>query len=478
MNKKLFTFIEFLNEGLVYEAKEPGYAPTEEQIMQILKLQQAIGENYKKLNPKKSDFKAYLEAMAKKGMSDAAGTQFLIKAYLSLEVFNSISDASKKDAVIKGIQNGFAKKGIKEDDFKKAIAKLETLSKQKDNYRFSIMLGEKKGPFKITVTSEEMDVSVDNDVTPPVIGETVTLDLIDPAKASYFFKNNMYSLDETKMGETFEDSEYANQVLDSIDEFIENSFAFYNRGEEGKKSSGVDSIIIRTSCNRYRNTEPAENLSWADLGYKRAEAFSSYILKSAKEISGDNGDFVDMIAKTIKIDYLGSNGDGTSGPDPDKNQSGQPVKKGHYIKKGDAAEWVPKGKGSLVDVEIVPIEIGDKSNPILGTTPSTKKAKDVEGNEMTSAPANPKDYDQFKYIFIELTSKKFESAKDDTFPGDELPGGYEKVSNYFVQVKFPSGKMEGGGGGGGRKRRSKTRIKRGKAPKRQDHNPLPCAAYN
>ena len=476
MNKKLFTFIEFLKEGLVYEAKEPGYAPTKEEIIKILELQEKIGENYKKIKPKNSDFAKYLEGL--KGKSAAAGDGSLVRSYISLEIYNSITDESKKTNVIEGIQKGFAKKGIKEEDFKKAIDKLETLSKQKDNYRFSIMLGEKKGPFKITVTSEEMDVFVDNDVTPPVIGETVTLDLIDPAKASYFFKNNMYSLDETKMGETFEDSEYANQVLDSIDEFIENSFAFYNRGEEGKKSAGVDSIIIRTSCNRYRNTEPAENLSWADLGYKRAEAFSSYILKSAKEISGDNGDFVDMIAKTIKIDYLGSNGDGTSGPDPDKNQSGQPVKRGHYIKKGDAAEWVPKGKGSLVDIEIVPVEIGDRSNPILGTTQSTKKAKDVEGNEMVSAPANPKDYDKFKYIFIELTGKKFEDVAGDFKPGEESPGEYEKASNYFVQVKFPSGKMEGVGGGGGRKRRSKMGIKREKAPKRQNHNLLPCAAYN
>ena len=63
-------------------------------------------------------------------------------------------------------------------------------------------------------------------------------------------------------------------------------------------------------------------------------------------------------------------------------------------------------------------------------------------------------------------------------PGEESPGEYEKVSNYFVQVKFPSGKMEGVGGGGGRKRRSKMGIKREKAPKRQNHNLLPCAAYN
>ena len=474
MNKRLFTFIEFLNEGLVYEAKEPGYAPTKEEIIKILELQEKIGETYKNKKPKNSDFAKYLEGL--KGKSAAAGDGFLVRSYVSLSVYNSITDESKKAKVIEGIQNGFAKKGIKEEDFKNAMAKLEKLSKDKKNYKFNIMLGEKKGPFKITVTAEEIEVPVDDTPEPPVDDVKVTLDLIDPAKASYFFKNNMYSLDESKLGETFEDSEYAGQVLDSIDEFIENSFAFYNRREEGKKSTGVDSIIIRTSCSRYRNLGPAENISWAELSYERASAFSSFILKSAKEISGDNKDFVNMIMSAIKIDYLGSNGDGTSGPDPDKNQNGDSVKKGHYIKEGNEAKWIPKEKGGLLDIEIVPVEIGNKSNPILGTTFSTKKAKDVEGNEMTSAPTNPKDYDKFKYIFIELTANKFGDGADDTFPGEGSEEGFEKISNYSVQVKFPSGKT--GGGGGGRKKRSKTRIKRGKAPKRQDHNLLPCAAYN
>jgi hypothetical protein len=234
MNKKLFTFIEFLNEGLVYEAKEPGYAPTEEQIMQILKLQQAIGENYKKLNPKKSDFKAYLEAMAKKGMSDAAGAQFLIKAYISLDVFNSISDASKKDAVIKGIQEEFAKKGIKEDEFVKAIGKLENLSKNKENTKFSIQVGERKGPFRIIIT-EKTESNKKPDVVTPSEGDIITsYDLIEPAKASYFFKNNMYVLDESALDKTFNDAEYVKQVLDSIDDVIQGSFDFYSDGGKGK----------------------------------------------------------------------------------------------------------------------------------------------------------------------------------------------------------------------------------------------------
>ena len=226
MNKRLFTFIEFLNEGLIYEAKEPGYAPTKEEIIKILELQEKIGENYKKEKPENSDFAKYLEGL--KGKSAAAGDGFLVRSYVSLSVYNSITDESKKAKVIEGIQNGFAKKGIKEEDFKNAMAKLEKLSKDKKNYKFNIMLGEKKGPFKITVTAEEIEVPVDDTPEPPVDDVKVTTDLIDPAKASYFFKNNMYSLDESKLGETFENTEDAVQVLDSIDEFIENSFAFYN----------------------------------------------------------------------------------------------------------------------------------------------------------------------------------------------------------------------------------------------------------
>ena len=221
MNKRLFTFIEFLNEGLVYEAKEPGYAPTKEEIIKILELQEKIGENYKNFTkPENSDFAKYLKGL--EGKPAAAGDGSLVRSYISLEIYNSIADESKKSKVIEGIQNGFAKKGIKEEDFKKAMGKLEALSKDKENYKFNIMVGEKKGQFKITVTAEEIEVPVDDTPEPPVDDVKVTTDLIDPPKASYFFKNNMYSLDESKLGETFEKPEYAAQVLDSIDEFIEN----------------------------------------------------------------------------------------------------------------------------------------------------------------------------------------------------------------------------------------------------------------
>jgi hypothetical protein len=478
MNKKLFTFIEFLNEGLVYEAKEPGYAPTEEQIMQILKLQQAIGENYKKLNPKKSDFKAYLEAMAKKGMTDAAGTQFLIKAYISLDVFNSISDASKKDAVIKGIQEGFAKKGIKEDEFVKAIKKLENLSKNKKNTKFSIQVGERKGPFRITIT-EQTESNKKPDVVTPEREETIfSYDLIEPEKASYFFKNNMYVLDESALDKTFNEAEYVKQVLDSIDDVIQGSFDFYSDGGKGKgKETGIKSITIRTSCSRYRNTEPAENLSWADLSYNRSNSFANYIIESAKKISEGDDKFVKMIAGNLFIDYLGSNQDGTSGPDPDKNSSGVSVKKGHYIQgKG----WVERSSSTgndLLKIEVVPVTVGQGNlKPTLGTSFSVKTAKDEEGKDMTSLPTNPEGYDKFRYIYIEVETKKLEDLTPEFEPGSEGDGDIIEIQNYIADVKFPSGRI-GGGGGNGKRRTSKIRLKR-KGGRKIDNGVHDCGAYN
>ena len=479
MNKRLYTFIEFLNEGAVYEAKEPGYAPTEEQIMQILKLQQAIGENYKKKKPKNSDFKAYLDK--NKGLPAAAGDQFLIKAYISLEVFNSISDASKKDAVIKGIQGAFAKKGIKEDEFVKAIGKLETLSKDKGNTKFEIMIGEKKGQFKITITEQTESKENPDEVTPPQDDTITSYDIIDPAKASYFFKNNMYVLDENALDKTFNDTEYVKQVLDSIDDVIQGSFDFYSDGGKGKgKETGIKSITIRTSCSRYRNTEPAEKLSWADLSYNRSNSFVNYIIESAKKISGGDDKFVKMIAGNLFIDYLGSNQDGTSGPDPDKNSSGVSVKKGHYIQ-GEG--WVPRSSSTgndLLKIEVVPVTVneGQKSKPTLGTSFSVKTAKDVEGKDMTSLPAKPDDYDKFRYIYIEVETKELPDITPEAEPGNKEDGDTIEIKNYEVEIKFPAGKTGGNGGGGNRKRRTSRIRLRNKENRKVDNGMHSCGAYD
>ncbi len=478
MSKRLFTFIEFLNEGLVYEAKEPGYVPTEEQIMQILKLQQAIGENYKKKKPKNSDFKVYLDK--NKGLSSAAGDQFLVKAYISLEVFNSISDASKKDAVIKGIQGAFAKRGIKEDEFVKAIGKLETLSKDKENIKFEIMIGEKKGQFKITITEQTESKEDPDEVTPPQEDIIFSYDLIEPAKASYFFKNNMYVMDESALDRTFNDAEYVKQVLDSIDDVIQGSFDFYSDGGKGKgEETGIKSITIRTSCSRYRNTEPAEKLSWADLSYNRSNSFANYIIESAKKISDGDDKFVKMIASNLFIDYLGSNQDGTSGPDPDKNSSGASVKKGHYIQGKGWVERSPNTGNDLLKIEVVPVTVGQGNlKPTLGTSFSVKTAKDVEGKDMTSPPGKPDDYDKFRYIYIEVETKEFRGDTPEFEPGEEEKGDIIEVKNYEVEIKFPAGKTGGNGGKGNRKRRTtKIRLKK-KGERKTDNGVHSCGAYD
>ena len=281
----------------------------------------------------------------------------------------------------------------------------------------------------------------------------------------------MYKIDESNLGNTFEDPEYVRQVLDNIDEIVEKSFAFYNRSAENKKSTGIKSINIRTSCSRYRNLGPAEDLSWADLAYRRAGVFASYIAKTAKEISGDNQDFVEILMGVVFIDYLGSNGDGTSGPDPDKNQQDQIVRKGYYVKEGTGVKFIDKKEGGLLDIDVVEVTPGQNNQPILGSSAILSKAKDENGNLMNSLPASPEEYDKFKYIFIEVTGDESISPSSDTFPGDELPDEYTKVVDYSVRVKFPSGQYNGGGGGGKKKRRSSiSRRELKKMEKRRKEN--------
>jgi len=460
-SKKVLSFVEFIGEASVYEAQEGGYVPTKEQIQKILEIQEKIGENFKKNKPK-IDFVEYLK-------SDKKEYRGRIMAYMSLNVFNSISDDSKKEEIIKAIQSLFGKKKIKQAEFESAIEKLEKISKNKEETQLSIYIGERKGTFKIVITEEEIE-----SVTPAPIPDeepkpNQVFDLIDDAKASYFFKNNMYDLE--KIEETFLEPAYAKEVLESINAFIKSGFGMYSKGKE--KQTGIESIVIRTSCSRYRNLGPAESMSWADLSYERASAFVKYILKTAKEVSSDDKDFVEQIMKTVFMDYVGSNGDGTSGPDPDKNKEGQSVKKGHYIKDGDKSKWVDKSKGSLVELEIVPIKQGDKNKPELGTSFQMKKAKDLDGNEISAAPAKPEDYDKFKYIFIELTGKPLdEDIPSEAFPG-EVDDQVEKIAKYNAKVWFPSKSGKGGGGG----EMSFRKIKR-KEKDRKEHSKFGCAAYN
>ena len=78
-------------------------------------------------------------------------------------------------------------------------------------------------------------------------------------------------------------------------------------------------LSVLTSASRLRNTKDAVNKTWLQLSQERSESAKNYLLTRLDEIGvlRDKQDDV-MITTEYKIDYKGQNGDGSSGPNPDK----------------------------------------------------------------------------------------------------------------------------------------------------------------
>lgn len=420
ISKKVFSFIEFVNENysngdLVNEAKE-AYIPTKEDIIKILELQQKIGENFKS----KKGEKAFTKA-----------TKTNKQVWASLETFNSL-DESLQSGAISDIQKAFGKKNIKQKTFEKIVKMFEEEVNQGSTV-YTVKYSGNNQALYIVVTKktfEKVEPAKKEDTPKP--DKTEKIVLIDPLKSSYFFKNNMYEIKEDNLGETFVDIEYTKQVLDLIDEKIAEGYTAYQTDKNG----GIKKIHISASCSRYRNTGISVDLSWAELAYKRVGVFSKYIKASAEKISENDKEFVNKILSVTELGYFGSNGDGSSGPDPDKNEAGETVRKGYYIKKGTKSQFVDVKGGDLTMINVVDVTIGDNAMPILGETPKKIKAKNVDGSDIDKAPSNPKDYDPFRYFQIEMEGSFVTSESDKTLPEDTKPV-VTVTEKYTTAVVFP-----------------------------------------
>jgi len=111
---------------------------------------------------------------------------------------------------------------------------------------------------------------------------------------SYFFDNNQWVL-----------TQRAKNNLDSIINPLIN--------EKGTMEACIDLIEIESSASRYRNTDLAKDLSFKDLSQKRNDAVKDYIYEKLKAAG-----FTQWCKGTENIiqNVNGSNGDGSSGPNP------------------------------------------------------------------------------------------------------------------------------------------------------------------
>lgn len=228
-------------------------------------------------------------------------------------------------------------------------------------------------------------------------GEKQKTFLLDKDESAGLFKPNMFGAN----GE----SDYMEASFKKI---VENLSTLFARSMTGEIQ--INKINISTSADRYRNTESAESISWGELSYARAVSMAS-LIGSVAEGVGLPPEVVKNFPKIISLYYRGTNGDGTSGPNPPEG-----IYFGYYVKSGNKSKWVNTTENRS---EKIILEIGDQGQPIEDNADNAKK--------VSEAPkAGKKDYNEFRYNLIEVEYTKFT-----TKPGEK------QVSEEVFDFKYP-----------------------------------------
>lgn len=201
---------------------------------------------------------------------------------------------------------------------------------------------------------------------------------------------------------------------DSFQEIVNNLGSIFDRYKAGQITS-IKKINILTSADRYRNQYEAEKLSWGELSYARAIAMSKLIEGVARAVGIDDKVIAEFPSITT-IYAKGSNGDGTSGPNPPEGK-----KFGYYVEGPKGVQWIDgKDRNSVV---IVPIN-----------EEGTPTASDAKNAKTVSMPpeASEADYNEFRYNNIEIEFEMVDPSKTFEFS--------EKVVDlkYPVKISIPN----------------------------------------
>jgi hypothetical protein len=262
-----------------------------------------------------------------------------------------------------------------------------------------------------------------------VIPGKITIIGIDEGIESKVFKDNRWGSGEDSAGgkvnaDAFQDPTVLEGIKKEIDDFMKK----FASGSITK----IDSLRIESSASRYKNTNDtkggkAEKLSWGELAYNRAitildlfsEAADTYNLSEEKRKE---------LTEKVLIDSKGTNGDGTSGPNP----PGPTIGFGYY---DENSKWVPNngtfGTGKSAEENrkiVVKAVLGDKGKPTGKYTTSTEDPK-----------ANALEYSQFRYVNFIIEAEGIDEEKPIV-----VEPKTSKKTEYTPRVAFPR-TSEGGG---------------------------------
>jgi hypothetical protein len=278
-----------------------------------------------------------------------------------------------RPAVIMGLFYQFVDKETRKklaDDFSKRASNLklsaDKIKKQIEEKNSMISVMGKAPAILGYVDAKEIKKVTETQAKPPS-----SFSLLDEKNQRTLFLDNSWDLNP-EVGKTLRDQLYG--VL------------------ERRKEGGYTKILelnIQSSASRYRNTGKAETLSWGQLSFKRSQVVYNIIKEVLDELKIPEGDPIrEELNSVAKMDINGSNGDGTSGPNPTG------VRTGYYIvEKLQTKDQT--GSSTFKDVvgadKLMVAKIDAFGNP--EGSPSEKKMATL---------AKKEDYDKFKYVNVSV----------------------------------------------------------------------------
>lgn len=405
MKKQVLSFAEFVLESENIFEKEGGQGITEETVIKILDVQKKIATS---------------RLPKGKKMEDLQPGQYLRTFIESRALYDELTPEDKKK-LLEALLNKAKKYGIDAKDIDKRLEDYEEDNDLPQNP-------------KIWVTKKETVIKTPGDKKEeePKKGEYEEVDLIPDEDKGSVFQNNMYGYDEKKLKEIYLDEEKAKAIKNAIDLYVKKDYE-----EKGKR---IKSITIASSCSRYRNTDNAENLSWAELGFRRVQTFSDLFLQAAQELGADE-EYMKKLQSRIKVDFLGSNGDGSSGPDPIQAE----YKKVYYINENGKTVWKLKSGKDPLKIMVTDVQVKPEG-PVLGKTAKLTDALDLNEEPIKKTPTSPSEYDQYRFVEVKIETIPLEDedpTKTPTKPEKIEPTEIKTLEYKFLVVLAKKSKGKG-----------------------------------
>lgn len=260
----------------------------------------------------------------------------------------------------------------------------------------------------------------------PVPGK-VTIIGIDGGVENKVFKDNRWgSGQDSASGKVNSDAFQDPVVLEGIKKEIDTFIKKFAAG----KITKITSIEIESSASRYRNTNDkggkAEGLSWGELSYNRAITILE-LFKESADANNLSKEKRKQIQEVTVINSKGTNGDGTSGPNPPA-----PIKFGYYDEK---SKWVDSngtfGNGKTPEKNrstVIIAELGEGGKPTGRYTP----LEDFP-------PVSPEKYADFRFVNFTIEAEEIDDEKPIIIKTEG-----KKEIKYTPAAGFPKTKPEKG----------------------------------